>query len=321
MAVHTRAIQGIPYIARMPISSSPVAVCSWSLQAQGPAQLIELVRATGASAVQLALVPLLENPSVWGETFAMLADAHIEVVSGMLETVGEDYSSLESIRRTGGVAPDASWQATRARAQLVARIAGDARLSLVTFHAGFIPHDEADGTRATVLNRVREISALFAAHGVRIALETGQESAATLVDALHAMNEGSIGVNFDPANMILYGMGDPVAAATRLAPYIVQAHIKDAQPASEAGAWGSEVRVGTGAVDWPAFLAALNHASGSIRVAIEREAGGERVADIRAARMLLAHHGLDAAPRAEASGAAPRAEASGAAPRTEVTRG
>ena len=271
----------------MPLSTSPVAVCSWSLQAQGPAQLIELVRATGATAVQLALVPLIENPTVWGDTFAMLADAQIEVVSGMLETVGEDYSSLESIRLTGGVASDASWHATRARAQIVARLAGHARLGLVTFHAGFIPHDETDSTRETVLERVREISALFAAQGVRIALETGQESAATLVDALRAMKDASIGVNFDPANMILYGMGDPVAAATLLAPYIVQAHIKDAQSATEAGAWGSEVRVGTGSVDWPAFLAALNQAPASIRLAIEREAGVERVADIRAARVVL----------------------------------
>ena len=86
----------------MPISNAPIAVCSWSLQAESPAQLVERVRATGASAVQLALTPLVEKPDVWGDCVAALTAANIEIASGMLETVGEDYSTLETIRVTGG---------------------------------------------------------------------------------------------------------------------------------------------------------------------------------------------------------------------------
>jgi sugar phosphate isomerase/epimerase len=135
--------------------------------------------------------------------------------------------------------------------------------------------------------RVCAIAAIFRAEGARIAFETGQESAETLAHALDALGDDSIGVNFDPANMILYGMGDPVAAVRALAPRIAQVHIKDALPTKTAGTWGSEVRVGTGAVDWKAFLAAIERVPATIRLAVEREAGDDRVGDIRAALALL----------------------------------
>jgi len=270
----------------MPISNAPVAVCSWSLQAASPAELVARVQATGARAVQLALTPIVEKPAVWGDTFAQLAAAGIEVVSGMLETVGEDYSTLDTIRVTGGVVPDATWPATRARAAEVAALAGAHGIKLVTFHAGFVPH-EAGAERTKLFGRLREISAMFAAHGARIAFETGQESADTLSHALDALGDPTIGVNFDPANMILYGMGDPVAAVRVLAPRIAQVHIKDALPTKVAGTWGSEVRAGTGAVDWNAFFAALGSVPATVRLAIEREAGEDRVGDIRAAGEML----------------------------------
>jgi L-ribulose-5-phosphate 3-epimerase len=275
----------------MPISSAPLAVCSWSLRASNPAELVERIRATGARAVQLALTPIVEQPEVWRGVFEALASAGIEVASGMLETVGEDYSTLDSIRATGGVVPDATWPATRARAGKVAAIAGAHGIGLVTFHAGFIPH-EAGEERDRLFARLHEIAALFAAHGARIAFETGQESAETLAHALELLGDASIGVNFDPANMILYGMGDPVAAVHALAPRIAQVHIKDALPTAEPGTWGSEVRAGTGAVDWEAFLAALASVPATIRLAIEREAGDDRVGDIRAAVDMLRSRGL-----------------------------
>ena len=290
----------------MPISTAPVAVCSWSLQATSPAELVARVQATGARAVQLALTPIAEKPGVWAGVFDALAAAGIEIASGMLETVGEDYSTLDTIRVTGGVVPDATWPATRARAAEVAALAGAHGIRLVTFHAGFIPH-EPGAERDRLFARLHEIGALFAAHGARIAFETGQESAETLAHALDALEAAGgaagaasaggsggtrVGVNFDPANMILYGMGDPVAAVRVLAPRIAQVHIKDALPTKVPGTWGSEVRAGTGAVDWNAFFAALAAVPSTIRLAIEREAGDDRVADIRAAVELLRARGM-----------------------------
>ncbi|NBP51345.1 MAG: sugar phosphate isomerase/epimerase, partial [Actinobacteria bacterium] len=186
-----------------------------------------------------------------------------------------------------GVRPDATWPATRARAEAVAALAGRARIGLVTFHAGFIPHDRADPGRRAMVARLREVADRFAAHGVQVAFETGQEDAATLLGALEEIAHPNVGVNFDPANMILYGMGDPVAALRALAPHVVQVHVKDAVPTQVPGTWGKEVVAGTGAVDWAAFLAEVARLPRAVDLVIEREAGPTREADISAAARLV----------------------------------
>jgi sugar phosphate isomerase/epimerase len=264
-----------------------LAACSWSLRTASPDELADALARCGLDAVQLALVPCAEEPAAWGDAVARLRARGIRVVSGMLATVGEDYSTLESIARTGGVRPDDTWPATRARAEAVAALAGRARIGLVTFHAGFIPHDRADPGRRAMVARLREVADRFAAHGVQVAFETGQEDAATLLGALEEIAHPNVGVNFDPANMILYGMGDPVAALRALAPHVVQVHVKDAVPTQVPGTWGKEVVAGTGAVDWAAFLAEVARLPRAVDLVIEREAGPTREADISAAARLV----------------------------------
>src|SRR5690606_15401196 len=118
------------------------------------------------------------------EVHAALDAAGIRILSGMMETIGEDYSTLESIRRTGGVAPDETWEANLLVAAQCAQIAEALGITLVTFHAGFIPHDADDPRRGELTERVRQIARVFASRGVRVALETGQETAETLAELL-----------------------------------------------------------------------------------------------------------------------------------------
>jgi sugar phosphate isomerase/epimerase len=98
-------------------------------------------------------------------------------------------------------------------------------------------------------------------------------------------------VNFDPANMILYGKGNPIAALRVLGPWIRQVHIKDARRTKVPGTWGEEVAAGTGEVDWQAFFATLRELNCKGDFVIEREAGTQRVADIQAAREMVAKVG------------------------------
>jgi len=84
--------------------------------------------------------------------------------------------------------------------------------------------------------------------------------------------------------MILYGKGDPIDALETLAPFLKQCHIKDATITREPGTWGTEVTVGTGEVDWPAFFSTLAKVDFEGHCCIEREADKQRVADIRTAR-------------------------------------
>lgn len=265
-----------------------LAVCSWSLRPEDPKELVRRVEAVGAEAVQIALTPMAEDPGLWGEAIDRLRDRGIAVISGMLATVGEDYSSIESIARTGGVRPDATWPATVERAKAVARVAGRHGLDLVTFHAGFVPEDRADPERAVMIERLSSLARTFAEHGVRLGFETGQERAEILLELLEELGPLGCGVNFDPANMILYGSGDPIDAARLLAPWILQAHIKDAVPTEVPGTWGREVPAGTGAVDWPRFFEALRACPHRPDLVVEREAGHRRTEDVRSALALAA---------------------------------
>lgn len=259
-----------------------LAVCSWSLQPENGADLAGKVASCGIDAIQLALDPLRTGDWCRDDTAAALEDAGIAVVSGMMGTKGEDYSTLETIKATGGIRPDETWAENRAAAQANAELAQKLGVSLVTFHAGFLPHDPADPERAAMLSRLREIIEIFGAQGIRTAFETGQESAETLLGVLDALPD-TAGVNFDPANMILYGMGDPIEALRKLAPRVLQIHIKDAVPTDTPGTWGREVAAGSGAVDWVAFFDEYKRANLACDLVIEREAGGDRIGDVRAA--------------------------------------
>jgi L-ribulose-5-phosphate 3-epimerase len=120
-----------------------------------------------------------------------------------------------------------------------------------------------------------------------LGFETGQETAETLATFLTKLNRPNVGVNFDPANMILYDKGDPIEALRVLGPWLKQCHIKDATRTIQPGAWGAEVPAGTGEVNWPAFFATLKELGYAGNLCIEREAGPQRVADIITARQMV----------------------------------
>jgi len=258
-----------------------VAVCSWSLRATGAQELVERVLACGVGAVQLALDPIRRGEWDEEETVDALGDAGIAVVSGMMEMRGEDYSTLETIRRTGGVRADEHWDANRSACEANAALARRMGLGLVTLHAGFLPHDAHDPLRATMIGRLGEVADVFAAHGVRVGFETGQETAETLAGVLDELGRANVGINFDPANMILYGMGDCIGALAALLPRVVQAHIKDAIPSVTPGAWGIETPAGLGGVDWSSFFSLLERDGRSLDLCIEREGGDDCVGDVR----------------------------------------
>jgi len=259
-----------------------LAVCSWSLHPTGPADLIGRMRQLEMDKIQLALDPLRADEA-WADAGRQLADAGITVVSGMFGCEGEDYTTLESIRRTGGIVPDETWETNWANIRKTVPIAESLGLDLITFHAGFLPQEPDAPSCEKLIDRFMKIADAFAAAGIDLAFETGQEDAETLKGFLERLGKANIGVNFDPANMILYGKGDPVESVKVLTSRLKGVHIKDAVPAETPGEWGLEVLVGTGAVDWPAFFAALDEGGFAGYLGIEREAGDNRVGDIRTA--------------------------------------
>jgi sugar phosphate isomerase/epimerase len=257
------------------------------LQAREPNDLVEKVLATGVPRIQLALDPLRMAPEAWASTAVELRQNRIAIISGMFACVGEDYSTLESIRATGGIAPDETWPQNLENIGATASLAESLGLKLVTFHAGFLPHDPRAPEFGKMVKRLQTAADIFAARSIQVGLETGQENAADLAAILRQVDRPNLGVNFDPANIVLYGRGDSIGALRVLAPWIRQVHIKDAISTVKAGTWGEEVVVGTGTVDWTMFFRVLEESNFAGHAAIEREAGTNRVGDIRTARIYI----------------------------------
>jgi sugar phosphate isomerase/epimerase len=270
--------------AAVPDLKNRLGVCSWSLEPTSADDLLKKLAATGIEAPRSPSTPFARTPAAGGQRRRQGRRAGVAFVSGMMGTVGEDYTTLESIKRTGGVVPDATWPENWKNTQADADLAGKLGLELVTFHAGFLPHEETDPSFAKLQDRLRRIADLFHARGIALGLETGQETAETLAAFLRKLDHKGVGVNLDPANMILYDKGDPVAAIRTLGPWLKQCHLKDAVRTKVPGQWGEEVVLGTGQVDWKAFFGALSAAGFTGDLCIEREAGTQRVADIRTAR-------------------------------------
>ena len=272
------------------MTSPLIGVCSWSLRPANPGPLVASLNRLDLRCVQLALGPVVGAAVCWAGAVEELAAGGVTVISGMMAMAGEDYSTLESIRRTGGLRPDDTWPANRRLASEAAAAAADMGIGLVTFHAGFLAERPDESSRVAMLRRLDAVAGIFADRGIDLAFETGQERAGTLLGVLDELDRPDVGVNFDPANMILYGMGDPVDGLRQLAGWVRQIHVKDAVAAETPGAWGREVPVGLGAVAWDDFFEVARSIHRPVAYVIEREAGGGRDRDIATAKRLIERH-------------------------------
>jgi len=279
----------------MKLGSFTIGICDWSLRPSSTHELVTLLQQIGLSHVQMNLGPLLKvpEPAARAEVLKPLTDAGIGVTAGMISFEGENYASIASIRRTGGFVPNDTWPARRQRAIDAAHLAADIGVGRVSTHVGFVP-PSADATYRQVVDRIGEVATEYRKFGIDLLMESGQERATDLLQFINDLNCPNVGVNFDPANMILYGAGDPIEAIEILGRHIRHVHVKDAtsspQPTLE---WGKEVPVGDGDVDLHAFLRSLVDVGYAGPLVIEREAGNDRVRDIRAAiDRLEAHLGV-----------------------------
>jgi sugar phosphate isomerase/epimerase len=231
------------------------------------------------------------TPARAREFSARLADLGIRVTCVFAGFEGESYADIPTVSRTVGLVPPA----TRAeRAAELREIADFARLlgvRAVGVHIGFVPHDATSGAYRDVLHTAREACDYLSAHGQALHLETGQEPADVLLRFLGDVERDNLFINFDPANMILYGVGEPLEAVRLLGRHVRSVHCKDAAWSDQPGVtWGRETPLGEGDVDFPAFLRTLAEIGYAGPLTIEREIPQEPVrqqAEIAAAVGLL----------------------------------
>jgi len=194
----------------------------------------------------------------------------ITVVFGGFE--GESYADIPTCQRTVGLVP----VETRAeRTREMTEIADFARLlgvDAVGLHLGFIPHDTADPMYGEILSVTRDVCDHCKGNGQRVHLETGQETADGLLQFISDVDRDNLFVNFDPANMILYGSGDPIEALKKVGRYVRSVHCKDGKWAAKPGEeWGAETPLGEGDVGMENFLRTLDEVGYDGPLTIERE--------------------------------------------------
>lgn len=266
-----------------------IGVCSWSLQVKSVPELAKLMTEVGAASTQVALGD--PNHATWKEGpnfIKALKQSHLEVTGTMIGYPGEDYTTPQTIQRTGGFGDPALRKARLELFKKAVEMTAELGSKILASHAGFIP-EPGSPERGSFLDCLYEAAEYAETKGVTFAMETGQETAELLRRTIDEMAIDSLKVNFDPANMILYDMGNPIHAVEVLGADIVHVHVKDARPPLKKGAWGEEVPLGEGKVGMAEFLEALAAIDYAGPLVVEREVGNQaqRIEDIRKGTQLL----------------------------------
>jgi sugar phosphate isomerase/epimerase len=266
----------------MALEPLAIGVCSWSLQVKIIPELKKLLARLGVDVVQIACGDPHHADWQEGDKLPQVAvAAGFRLTGAMLGFPGEDYTTPQTIQKSGGFGNPATraerlerykWGLDRARAL---------GLTDMMLHAGFLP-EPGDPDRKPFLDTLTKVSDLAKAKGVTIAFETGQETADLLRRTLDDLKCPNLKVNFDPANMLLYDKGDPLRAVEILGPDIRSVHVKDANRPTVPGQWGEEVPLGKGQVNIKQFVKTLQKVGYRGPLCIEREVGDQeqRVADI-----------------------------------------
>jgi len=234
---------------------------------------LEVARELGVPTIQLHAPHQATRTQASADAFLRkLKDYGITLTCVFGGFEGKSYADIPTVARTVGLVPPAT---RAARTQEMKEIADFARLlgcSTVALHIGFVPHDRSLPLYQEVLAVAREVCDHCAQNGQALHLETGQETADDLLQFIHDVGRNNLFINFDPANMILYGTGEPIAALKKVGRYVKSVHCKDGKWAKNPGKeWGQEVPLGAGDVGMENYLRTLKEIGYDGPLTIERE--------------------------------------------------
>ncbi len=217
------------------------------------------------------------------ELLQLFKDASIEITILFCGFEGESYDSIQKVEETVGLAPADTFESRFQECIEIADFAKSMNIPAIGMHIGFIPEKIKSETFTRLVDATQKLCDYCGERNMRVHLETGQEKAKILLNFIESVNRENLAVNFDPANMILYGAGEPLSALRLLGNYVKSVHIKDALWAKDPGKeWGTEVLAGTGDVLFQDFFRTLFELDYKGTFTIEREiAGEEQIKDIR----------------------------------------
>jgi sugar phosphate isomerase/epimerase len=250
---------------------------------RNPRLALRGVKSLGLRCGQLGIaghVAIDEVTPLWK---AALAEEEFTITTVFASYEGESYADIPTVQKTVGFIPAETRVAREARTLEVIDLAAGLGVPSFACHVGFIPEDPSSPDRTAVRDIVRRICDYTAERNMSFALETGQEPAHALKTFIEEVGRGNLRINFDPANLILYGTGDPIEALRVLAPLVVSVHVKDGKwpDPGKPGTLGTEMPLGEGCVGMERFLATLKDVGYKGPLTIEREVSLEQEMDDR----------------------------------------
>lgn len=228
------------------------------------------------------------NPAFAGKLRRSLDSANIEATSLVVGGPGKESWDFYDGPLTIGLIPRETRAARIAHIKAAADFAVRCDIPAVQTHVGFIPENPNDPVYKEAVAAMREVAEYCNRYRQNFRYETGQETPITLVRAMRDAGVDNQGVNFDLANVIMYGKANPVDAIEILAPYIQGIHAKDGLWPTNPRELGAEVPIGKGKVDFPRIIQRLKEIHYGGAVTIEREISGtQQLEDVRAAANYL----------------------------------
>ena len=234
---------------------------------------LDVARELGVTTIHLhAPSPSSRTPAAAQQFSARLAKLGIQVTVVFAGFEGESYADIPTVQRTIGLVPEATRQKRVQDLKNIIDFTELLEVDTTGLHIGFVPHDATCSEYAALIETTRDVCDYAAQKNIHIHLETGQEPAEVLLEFLHNVDRNNLRVNFDPANMILYGCGEPLAALKTIGSYVRSIHCKDAIWSDQPGeTWGQEMPLGEGAVDFKEYLQTLDAIGYTGPLTIERE--------------------------------------------------
>ncbi|MGB7324234.1 MAG: sugar phosphate isomerase/epimerase family protein [Rubripirellula sp.] len=185
---------------------------------------------------------------------------------------GESYADIPTVVKTIGLVPESTRAARLQEMKDISDFTKELGCDAIALHLGFVPEGPAADGYDGIVAVTRELCDHAAANDQFLHLETGQETADGLLEFIHHVERANLKINFDPANMILYGTGEPIEALRKVAKHVRSIHCKDGTWSDQPGVtWGKEVPLGQGDVNMESYLQTLREIGYEGPLTIERE--------------------------------------------------
>lgn len=248
-----------------------------------PLRMIRAVKSLGIRCGHLGFTGAVDLDGL-GEIYKQaLADEEFTITAVFAAYDGESYADIPTVEQTVGFIPPATREAREQRTYQVVDATAAMGVPIFACHVGFVPEDMAHPNYVPVRDLVRRICDYCAGKGITFALETGQEPAESLLHFLKDVDRANLKLNFDPANLILYGTSEPIAALKLVGAHVVSCHCKDGNWPDKAkpGTLGTEMPLGEGAVGMANFVNMLKEVGYTGPLTIEREVSLDQDMDDR----------------------------------------